>query len=149
MAVISLAIRTFTRMDGITELKSLLRTLVPQMSEVDYVFCSVPGTLDDYAGLEPVTTVREMEGLTLVLPVAIAVRENFRFNGTYRQITLTVHSSLEAVGLTAAISSKLASNHIPANVVAGYYHDHIFVPSGKAEKALHLLQALSFTAVVK
>ncbi|PFG10744.1 MULTISPECIES: ACT domain-containing protein [unclassified Marinobacter] len=137
-------------MDGTVELESLLSSLVPQMPEVDYVFCSVPGTLGDYAGLEPVTTVRETEGLTLVLPVAVAVRENFRFNGTYRQITLTVHSSLEAVGLTAAISSELASNDIPANVVAGYYHDHIYVPSGKAEKALHLLQALSInSAVVK
>jgi len=60
-----------------------------------------------------------------------------------RQITLTVHSSLEAVGLTAAFATELTRHGISANVVAGYYHDHIFVGAGDAERAVAALQGLS------
>jgi hypothetical protein len=56
---------------------------------------------------------------------------------------LTAHSSLEAVGLTAAVSTKLAANNISANVITAYYHDHIFVPCEKAEQALLALKELS------
>lgn len=65
------------------------------------------------------------------------------FEGSFRQITLTVHSSLEAVGLTAAVSTKLAAKGISANVIAAYYHDHIFVQTAKAELALSVLQEFS------
>jgi hypothetical protein len=129
-------------MDGMVELEGILKALAPRMLEGEYVFCIVPGALGDYVALDPVISVRELEGLTLVLPVSVAVREKLRYHGTYRQITLTVHSSLEAVGLTAAVSALLASNDVPANVVAGYFHDHIFVPSDSAEKALQLLEGL-------
>ena len=64
------------------------------------------------------------------------------YQQTYQQITLTVHSSLEAVGLTAAFSKKLTEHQISANVVAGYYHDHIFVQSNVANKALAALTEL-------
>ena len=58
----------------------------------------------------------------------------------FRLITLTVHSSLEAVGLTAVVTNKLAEHKISANVVAAYYHDHIFVPCEKAKKAMEVLR---------
>jgi uncharacterized protein len=58
-------------------------------------------------------------------------------------ITLTVHSALEAVGLTAAFSKALADVNISCNVVAGYYHDHIFVPQQDAEKAMAVLESLA------
>ena len=60
-----------------------------------------------------------------------------------RQITLKVHSSLEAIGLTAAMSRALMEAGISANVVAAYYHDHIFVPAADAERAVEALRQLS------
>ena len=134
-------------MNGIVDLATLLKSLVPQLVDGDYVFCSVSESISDYASLEPVAAIRELEGLTLILPAAVAERERFDFNQRYRQITLTVHSSLEAVGLTAAVSAVLADSNIPANIVAGYYHDHIFVPRDKADKALQILNRLGDSTV--
>lgn len=57
----------------------------------------------------------------------------------FRGITLTIHSSLDAVGITAAVSTKLAEQGISANVIAAYYHDHIFVQAEKAELAIEAL----------
>ncbi|WP_341663320.1 ACT domain-containing protein, partial [Vibrio sp.] len=95
------------------------------------------------AELKPLASFIEAEGLTLVLEKAIAEKSGIDFEGVYRQITLTVHSSLEAVGLTAAVSTKLASKGISANVIAAYYHDHIFVPASKANAALAALMEFS------
>lgn len=75
----------------------------------------------------------------MVLVRAVAENAWIQFEGVFSQITLTVHSSLEAVGLTAAVSAKLAEKEISANVIAGYYYDHIFVQSSKAEAVLKAL----------
>ena len=72
-----------------------------------------------------------------------AENAGLQFEGSFCQITLNVHSSLEAVGLTAAVSAKLSAQGISANVIAAYYHDHIFVQSAKAEMALLALQEFS------
>lgn len=130
-------------MSGITELDTLLSSMSPKLLAGEYVFSTVSGDLENYVSLNPVATFREREGLTLVLEKSVAQDANLSFDGTFRQITLTVHSSLEAVGLTAAVSTKLASNGISANVVAAFYHDHIFVPSAKAEHALSALMEFS------
>lgn len=126
-------------MSGITELDELLKSMEPSLLESEFVFCTVKGVLADFISLEPVATFSESEGLTLVLEKSIAESAELSFEGTYRQITLTVHSSLEAVGLTAAVSNKLSINGISANVIAAYYHDHIFVQSHKADRALAAL----------
>ncbi|EGQ7678858.1 MULTISPECIES: ACT domain-containing protein [Vibrio harveyi group] len=130
-------------MSGITDLDELLRSMSPKLAESEFVFCTVSGVLTDYVELNPVATFIESEGLTLVLEKSAAEKAGLSFNGTYSQITLTVHSSLEAVGLTAAVASKLASKGISANVIAAYYHDHIFVQSGKAEAAVSALEEFS------
>ncbi|NOC90388.1 ACT domain-containing protein [Ruegeria sp. HKCCD6604] len=80
----------------------------------------------------------EAEGLSLVVPIAAAPKDAVAM----RCITLQVHSSLEGVGLTAAVSSALARAGIPANMVAGYHHDHVYVPSGCSQDALRILQDL-------
>ena len=123
-------------MSGIIEIETLLKSMSPEFRGSEYVFCTVDGELADYIHLNPLATYIEAEGLTLILTEEAANKAGL----VYRQITLTVHSSLEAVGLTAAVSAKLTEYNISANVVAAYYHDHIFVQSDKAEKALIALK---------
>lgn len=130
-------------MAGITELERLLSSMSPCLLEDEVVFCHVKGALKEYTKLELIATFIETEGLTLVLPKAEAVKAKLSFESVFQQITLNVHSSLEAVGLTAAVASKLADRGISANVIAAYYHDHIFVPSLDAQKALLALQEFS------
>ncbi|WP_224214183.1 ACT domain-containing protein [Vibrio metschnikovii] len=127
-------------MSAISELEVLLKSMSPQIIEGNYVFCTVKGPLSEYWHLDPIATFREQEGLTLVLLEQQAKAAKLKFDSVFSLITLTVHSSLEAVGLTAAFATKLASHGISANVIAGYYHDHIFVQSTLAEKALQALQ---------
>lgn len=128
-------------MSGITELDELLRSMRPKLIEGEFVFCTVSGHIADYVELAPLALFRESEGLTLVLDKSVAESAGLSFEGVYRQITLTVHSSLEAVGLTAAVAKQLASQGISTNVIAAYYHDHIFVPANKASAALSALEA--------
>src|SRR5574344_2077337 len=108
-------------MSGITELEKLLSTMHPVISDENFVFCTSDRTMQELCDLNPWALIKENEGTT---------------------ITLSMHSSLEAVGLTAAISDKLSEFTISANVVAGYYHDHIFVQKDKAEEAVELLKEL-------
>ena len=130
-------------MEGIIALDELLRSMSPEIQSGEYVFCTVEGSYADYADLNPLATFMESEGLTLILPVAAAEKAQLSCDSTFKQITLTIHSSLDAVGLTAAVSTKLADYGISANVVAAYYHDHIFVQSENADEALVALKELS------
>jgi hypothetical protein len=108
------------------------------------VFCTVANAAyGDLATTEPFASVQEEEGLTIILVQAQADGADLPYNGTFRCITLTVHSSLEAVGLTAVISTKLAQHQISANVIAGFHHDHIFVPADQVESALQALASLT------
>ncbi len=130
-------------MSGITDLDILLESISPVMQKGDYVFCIVPEVYSDIAPLAPLAFFKESEGNTLILTLEEAEKSKLPYESVFKQITLTVHSSLEAVGLTAAVSSKLASRGISANVVAAYFHDHIFVPKEKAEEAMRALKELT------
>ena len=130
-------------MTGETNLNQLLATMSPVLKEEEYVFCTVKGSYGDYSQLSPLASYQEEEGLTLVVTKEAAVHANLPFDTTFQVITLEVHSSLEAVGLTAAISTKLAACGISANVMAAYYHDHIFVPHDHAQTALAALKELT------
>ena len=134
-------------MAGIIELDELLKSMTPELQTGEFVFCTVVGKCVDYVHLNPLAFFVEAEGLTLILPVETAEKNQLAYESTFKQITLTVHSSLDAVGLTAAVSAKLSSYGISANVVAAYYHDHIFVPLEKANEALLALK--DFVAVEK
>jgi len=124
------------------DLNTLLSSLSPELLPEPYVFCTVKGVYGDFAPLSPLASFIEREGMTLILTRQTAQSVNLPFTSVFRAITLTVHSSLDAVGLTAAVSGILAANGISANVVAAYYHDHIFVPETKADKAMELLQTI-------
>ncbi|WP_192867828.1 ACT domain-containing protein [Thaumasiovibrio subtropicus] len=130
-------------MAAITDLDVLLKSMSPQLKPGNYVFCTVQGELSAFLSLNPIATFQESEGLTLIVEESQALAANLAFDGVFKLITLTVHSSLEAVGLTAAFATKLASNGISANVVAGFYHDHIFVQKEKAEMAIAALSEFS------
>lgn len=131
-------------MTGESDLGKLLAYMSPVLIDGEYIFCSFENIRHgDYTNLEPIATVKETEGLTLVIPKSKADEHEINYESVFRCITLNVHSSLDAVGLTAAFSSKLAESGISANVMAGYFHDHIFVQSGHAEKAIAAIRELT------
>jgi hypothetical protein len=131
-------------MTGEKDLDKLLAGLSPTLIPGEFVFLSFENAqYGDHSTLEPVAAVLESEGLTLVIPKGKADQHKIEYDSVFRCITLTVHSSLVAVGLTAAVSTKLAEHGISANLVAGYYHDHIFVPDAVAESAVSAIIELT------
>jgi hypothetical protein len=130
-------------MSGGRDLAALLRDMKPEMHNGIFVFCTIAEDAKLPATLKPVLTFREAEGTTLVIPREEAERVGLPHQFPSRLITLTVHSSLEAVGFLAAITGRLAEAGISANAVSAFYHDHLFVPEDKAEQALRLLQDMS------
>ena len=117
-----------------------LKNLNPVLLEGEYVFCTFLSSIyGDHDKLNPIASFNEKEGLTLVVKKESAKLNNLEFNDTFKCISLNLISSLTSIGLTALISKVLADNEISANIYAGYYHDHIFVPLEKANDALKLL----------
>ena len=114
----------------------------PELHPGEYVFTSTPDAAVP-AGAAPVVTVAEEEGLTMVLRKKDADRLGLGYDYVAAWITLRVHSALEAVGLTAAVSAALAHEGLSCNVVAGFYHDHLFVPHDSAAQAVKLLEDLA------
>ena len=130
-------------MAGEKDLDTLLVLLEPSLLPGNFVFCTAANLkYGDFAELQPLASYQEEEGLTLVLAKQSADVAGLAYDSVFNCITLMVHSSLEAVGLTAAVSGKLAANGISANVMAAYHHDHVFVPENKAQLALQLLTEL-------
>lgn len=131
-------------MSGETDLATLLRSLSPRLNEGEYVYAMVLG--EPPAGMRPAVTVREDEGLTVVLLRQDADSFGLSYDFVAAWITLEVHSALAAIGLTAAVSRVLTDAGISCNVVAGFSHDHLFVPYDRAEDALRALASLSSAA---
>ncbi|MFI8100868.1 ACT domain-containing protein [Streptomyces sp. NPDC086023] len=129
-------------MSGERDLTTLLGGMRPELHPGQYVFCTIPGRAVP-PGTHPVATVREDEGLTLVLPRAEADEEKLPYDYVAGWITLRVHSALDAVGLTGAFARELATAGISCNVIAGYHHDHLFVPADRAAEAVRVLEALA------
>lgn len=125
-----------------SDLRRLLAGMRPELVPGRYVFTTVAdGRVPP--GVTPVATVAEAEGLTLVLREEEADRAGLGHDYTAGRITLRVHSALDAVGLTAAVAAELASAGLSCNVVAGFHHDHLFVPHERAAEAVRLLERLS------
>lgn len=131
---------------GETNLDILLKSINPILKDGEYVFCSINDQdrhREDWISLEPIAFFHEVEGLTLVLRQEVAEQANLPYGATFRMITLSVHSSLEAVGFLAAITGKLAKSGISVNPISAYYHDHLFVPTAQVSKVMELLREFS------
>ena len=129
-------------MAGERDLETLLRSADPEVRPGSFVFVVVhdEALLDQ---LDPEATVRESEGLTAVVPRERADALGVPYDYLAAWITLRVHSALDAVGLTATVSSALARAGIACNVIAGYHHDHLLVPADRAADALEALSGLA------
>jgi uncharacterized protein len=129
-------------MTGETNLQKLLHGMKPELNKGEYVFCTVHA-FEQAAKLNPLCVFQEREAVTIIIPKQQADEAGLPYSVVCAWITLTVHSSLEAVGLTSAVSKALTEANISCNIVAAYYHDHIFVPVKDATRALAVLTQLS------
>lgn len=128
-------------MSGERDLATLLASLSPALDPEPYVF--VGGLNAVPAGVAPLATFREAEGLSLVVIARDWTDTSRAASPPYARLTMMVHSSLEAVGMTAAIAGAVTAHGISANVVAAYYHDHIFVPWDRRHDAMDAIIALA------
>jgi hypothetical protein len=130
-------------MAGERDLAALLRNMKPEMHEGIFVFCTLAEVAELPTTIRPLLTFREAEGTTVVMRREEADLHGLPHQFASRLITLTVHSSLDAIGFLAAITARLAAAGISVNAVSAFYHDHLFVPEPRAEEALGLLQNIS------
>jgi uncharacterized protein len=129
-------------MNGEKNLEILLKSMKPKQNIGEFVFCKVEN-LEKINLNEIEMTFREEEGITIITKREIADKLNLKYSYIATWITLTIHSSLEAVGLTSAFSKALSENGISCNVVAAFYHDHIFVDKKDTEKTMKILNKFS------
>jgi hypothetical protein len=128
-------------MTGETDLRTLLKNMTPSLQAGAYVYCVVPN-LQAIDPEEVVGVFKEAEGFTVIMRKEMADDLGLTYTYVAAWITLTVHSALEATGLTAAFATALAEAGISCNVVAAYFHDHIFVAKADGERAMEVLKAL-------
>lgn len=129
-------------MAPISNLQQLLQQMQPVLQPGKYVFVTLQQPSAQLFNAA-VGIFKETEGTTLILEQSVAATNGLKYDYVAAWITLTVHSSLAAVGLTAAVANALSGAGISCNVVAAFYHDHLFVPATDAEKALNVLKALT------
>ena len=128
-------------MSGVTDLEELIRSMRPEARDGEFVIATVPAL--HVVGLPAEAIIHEDEGPTVVLRREDADRFEIEYDFVAAWITLTVHSDLAAVGLTAAFSTALADAGISCNVLAGFHHDHLLVPADRRDDALEVLAALT------
>ena len=129
-------------MTGEKNIAQLLKNMQPELHTGNFVFC----TIDNCSAInqsDVVMLFKEQEGITVIVKKETADDYKLPYSFVASWITLTIHSSLEAVGLTAAFSNALAAENISCNVVAAFYHDHIFVDTKDAAKAIEVLNRFS------
>ena len=122
--------------ERVVEGSAMIAGMCPMLMPGSFAFLTFPGDVPDQYSKAAIASFRETEGWSLIVPADLAPEEM-----VMALITLEVHSALEGVGLTAAISVALAEADIPCNVVAGFHHDHIFVPEDCADRAVSVLKA--------
>jgi hypothetical protein len=128
-------------MTGETNLQEVLKSMRVSCDDNEYGFATVsPVTTVDLEAV--IGTFRETGGLTVIASKQYLDFKGITYEGPYAKLSIEVHTSLELVGLTAVLATKLAENNISANVVAAYYHDHVFVQYDLRQKATEVLSAL-------
>ena len=130
-------------MPGQTDLKKILESIDPYLVDDSFIFMTTDQSLSSISNaLNPIASFMENEGLSLVITQATADKNAITYDSVFSCISLGVHSSLESYGLISTISRELTQNNISTNVFSGYYHDHIFVQSEKADKALEIISKI-------
>lgn len=114
----------------VSDLAGMLAGMAPMLDARRWDFALAGGDPPSDA----FAVIREDEVTTVVLTQEA---------GNFARITLTVHSALDGVGLTAAVAGGLAAAGIACNVIAGFHHDHLFVPWERRDEALAILQRLA------
>ncbi len=130
-------------MSGETNLKTLLGSMRPELQPETYVFVTLPLDQSLPEGVPPLMVFGEKEGWTCIVSEEAAGRAGLSGTFPSRMITLSIHSSLEAVGFLAAILPRLAAAGMGVNPVSGFYHDHLFVPADRAGDAMRILEELA------
>ena len=119
-------------------LKILLKNMNPVLEDKEYLYLTF--SEEDFKKIniqEVKFFFREKEWITVILEKNNLYKNNDKI---WSLITLQVHSSLDAIWFTAAFSEILKNNNISCNVVAGYFHDHIFVDKNDWENAVRILK---------
>ncbi|MUH34985.1 ACT domain-containing protein [Zobellia amurskyensis] len=129
-------------MAGEKNLAEMIKGMTPKLNEGEYVFVTLANA-DKISRADTICEFKEEEGITVIIAKQKADALRLPYDYVASWITLEIHSSLEGVGLTALFSSELAKNNISCNVVAAYYHDHVFVDHKLGERAVRVLQQLS------
>ncbi len=129
-------------MAGVKNISELIKGMTPVLNDGDYVFLSVQEPIN-INRRDTICEFKEKEGTTVILERKKADELNLDYDFIASWISLKINSSLEAIGFTAVFSSELAKYNISCNVIAGYFHDHIFVKKEDAEKAVRVLEKLS------
>ncbi|KAM0281911.1 hypothetical protein ACHAQH_003256 [Verticillium albo-atrum] len=128
---------------GEKSLQKLLATLTTILHPSTYVFVTLAKSATPPPISEVQTIFQETEGSTIIMKLEHAKARAFDYAFPSRMITLDVHSSLEAVGFLAVITTKLAAKGMGVNPVSGYFHDHLFVPEGREDDAIEVLEAIA------
>ena len=129
-------------MAGETNLALLLQSMTPILDADPYGYVVAKDEFE-LANTDTFATVQEAEGLTLIAKASVLRTAGYEITPEWARISLKIHSSLQAVGLTAAFATALGNVGVSANVIAGYYHDHIFVQWDRRHDAMSALLALS------
>jgi len=135
-----------TIMAAETDLARLLAALAPVLDSEPFGFVVLAHGRTVPAGVRPFALVQEPEGQTVIAPCAMLAAAGIAAESEWAHITITAHSALSAVGLTAAMAAALSAAGISANVVAAFHHDHLFVPWDRRDQALAALNGLARAA---
>jgi hypothetical protein len=122
-------------------LSEVFKALTVSCDDITYGFVSVENTQFKFEeGM--IGTFQEKEGVTIVATNEYLAKNGLQPEALFAKLTVEIETSLQMVGLTALLATKLAENNISANVIAGYFHDYIFVQYDMRQKALEVLNAL-------